>query len=125
MTRRRINSIPFVVDVDGLEVPFSLHPQRTRSGNWTARWKLHGVPFERSTRTPYLEAAKRIARQMIRGENPLVLTHPIGMAVAQFEQIQKKLSFSKQSPRIWGKHVKRIHGRLTRLSLNLPRENRA
>ena len=125
MTRRRINAIPCVVDVEGHDVFYCLRPQRTRSGNWSARWKLQGVPLERSTGTRSLEDAKRIARQIIRGENPLVLTHPIGMAVAQFEQIQKKLSFSKQSPRIWGKHVKRIHGRLTRLSLNLPRENRA
>ena len=90
MTRRRINSIPFVVDVDGHDVHFSLRPQRTRSANWSVRWKLHGKPFERSTRTKFLEDAKRIARQMIREDAAPVRTHSIGMTVADFQIIQQK-----------------------------------
>ena len=89
MTRRRINAIQFVVDVDGHDVPFSLRPQRTRSANWTVRWKLHGKLFERSTRTKFLEDAKRIARQIIREEAAPVRTHSIGVTVAEFEIIQK------------------------------------
>ena len=90
MTRRRINAIPFVVDVDGHDVPFSLRPQRTRSANWTVRWKLHGKLFERSTRTKFLEDAKRIARQMIREDAAPVRTHSIGMTVGEFQIIQQK-----------------------------------
>ncbi len=90
MTRRRINAIPFVVDVDGHDVPFSLRPQRSRSANWTVRWKLHGNRFERSTGTKSLEDAKRIARQIIREDAAPVRTHPIGMTVAEFEIIQQK-----------------------------------
>ena len=89
MTRRRINAIPFVVDVDGHDVRFCLRPQRTRSANWTVRWKLHGKLFERSTRTKFLEDAKRIARQIIREEAAPVRTHSIGVTVAEFEIIQK------------------------------------
>jgi len=90
MTRRRINAIPFVVDVDGHDVRFCLRPQRTRSANWTVRWKLHGKPFERSTRTKFLEDAKRIARQIIRGDTAPVRTHSIGVTVAEFQIIQQK-----------------------------------
>lgn len=89
MTRRRINAVRLVVDVDGIDVPFTLRPQRTKSGNWEARWKIHGVIFERSTRTTSFEAAKRIAKQMIRGEESPTPTHPVGMTIRQFEQIQK------------------------------------
>ena len=98
MTRRRINAIPCVVDVEGHDVFYCLRPQRTRSGNWSARWKLQGVPLERSTGTRSLEDAKRIARQIIRGENPLVLTHPIGMAVAQFQIIQQNYHARNSRP---------------------------
>ena len=90
MTRRRINAIPFVVDVDGHDVRFCLRPQRTRSANWTVRWKLHGKLFERSTRTKFLEDAKRIARQMIREDAAPVRTHSIGMTVTEFQIIQQK-----------------------------------
>ena len=90
MTRRRINAIPFVVDVDGHDVRFCLRPQRTRSANWTVRWKLHGKLFERSTRTKFLEDAKRIARQMIREDAAPVRTHSIGMTVDEFQIIQQK-----------------------------------
>jgi len=90
MTRRRINAVRLVVDVDGVDVPFTLRPQRTKSGNWEARWRIHGVSYERSTRTPSFEAAKRIAKQMIRGEEPPVPAHVVGMPIALFEQVQRE-----------------------------------
>lgn len=90
MTRRRINAVRLVVDVDGVDVPFTLRPQRTKSGNWEARWRIHGVSFERSTRTASFEAAKRIARQIIRGEELPIPAHAAGMPVGQFEQVQRE-----------------------------------
>ena len=70
MTRRRINAVPLVVDVDGVEIIASLRPLKDKTGNWEVRWRMHGVPHERSTGTTSLEAAKRIGRQIIRGEEP-------------------------------------------------------
>jgi len=50
MTRKRVDAIPLVVDVDGVEVPASLRRQRGKAGNWEVRWKLRGRLIERSTR---------------------------------------------------------------------------
>ena len=50
---------------------------------------MHGVPLERSTGTNSLEAAKRIARQIIRGEEPSTPKATGGMTVKEFEQIQR------------------------------------
>lgn len=88
MTRRRINAIRLVVDVDGVDVPASLRPLKGKAGNWEVRWRMHGVPLERSTGTNSLEAAKRIARQIIRGEEPSKPKSGGGMTVAEFERIQ-------------------------------------
>ena len=50
---------------------------------------MHGVLNERSTRTSSLEEAKRIARQIIRGEGPATPKATGGMTVQEFEQIQR------------------------------------
>ena len=89
MTRRRINAVRLVVDLDGVEIPASLRPLKGKSGNWEVRWRIHGVPRERSTGTNSLEAAKRIARQIIRGEEPATPKATSGMTVKEFEQIQR------------------------------------
>ena len=89
MTRQRVSAIPLVVDVDGVEVPASLRRQRGKTGNWEVRWKMHGVLNERSTKTNSLEEAKRIARQIIRGEEPATPRAAGGMTVQEFEQIQR------------------------------------
>ena len=89
MTRRRKNAVRLVVDVDGVEIPASLRPLKGRTGNWEIRWRMHGVPLERSTGTNSLEAAKRIARQIIRGEEPSTPKATGGMTVAEFERIQR------------------------------------
>jgi integrase len=88
MTRNRVNAIPLVVDVDGVEVPASLRRQRGKAGNWEVRWKLHGRLIERSTRTNSLDEAKRIARHIIRGDEPATLKATGGMIVKDFEKIQ-------------------------------------
>jgi integrase len=88
MTRRRKNAVRLVVDVDGVEIPASLRPLKGKTGNWEVRWRMHGVPHERSTGTNSLEAAKRIARQIIRGGEPDAPKATGGMTVAEFEQIQ-------------------------------------
>ena len=88
MTRRRKNAVRLVVDVDGVEIPASLRPLKGRTGNWEIRWRMHGVPLERSTGTNSLEAAKRIARQIIRGEEPSTPKATGGMTVKEFEKIQ-------------------------------------
>lgn len=90
MTRRRIHAIRLVADVDGVDVPFTLRPQRGKAGNWEARWKLRGQPFERSTGTSSFEAAKRIAKQMIRGERQPAARGGGVMTVKEFEQIQEE-----------------------------------
>lgn len=90
MSRPRKHSIPIVVDVDGVEVPATLRRQRGKAGNWHVRWKMHGKSDERSTSTPVLEEAKRIARKIIRGEEVVnVRQGNGGMTVAEFEQIQR------------------------------------
>jgi len=91
MSRPCTKSIKITVDVDGVDVPANLRRQRGRAGNWEVRWKMHGVPDERSTGTPVFEEAKRKARQIIRGE--VVVDggrRSGGMTVAEFEAIQKQ-----------------------------------
>jgi integrase len=52
---------------------------------------MHGLSHERTTGTQSLETAKRIARQIIRGEEPVVRRRDAtGMTVTEFEAIQKK-----------------------------------
>ena len=88
MTRRRIDAKPLVVDVDGHEIQASLRPQRGKAGNWEVRWRMHGVPHNRSTKTNSFEAAKRKAREIIRGEEPATPKATGGMTVKEFEKIQ-------------------------------------
>ena len=88
MTRRRINAVPLVVDVDDVEVTASLRPLKGKTGNWEVRWQMDGEPQQRSTKTNSLEAAKRIARQIIRGEEPSTPKATGGMTVKEFEKIQ-------------------------------------
>ena len=91
MSRPRKSAIPLVVDVNGVEVPAILRPPRTAGASYKVRWKMHGVPHERTTGTQSLEAAKRIARQIVRGEEPAeVRRRGDGMTVAEFEAIQQK-----------------------------------
>ena len=90
MTRRRINAVPLVVDVDGVEITASLRPLKGKTGNWEVRWRMHGVPHERSTGTTSLEAAKRNGRQIIRGEEPTTPKATGGMTVKEFEKIQQE-----------------------------------
>ena len=90
MTRRRINAVPLVVDVDGVEITASLRPLKGKTGNWEVRWRMHGVPHERSTGTTSLEAAKRNGRQIIRGEEPTTPKATGGMTVKAFEKIQQE-----------------------------------
>jgi hypothetical protein len=91
MSRPRKSAIPLVVDVNGVEVPAVLRPPRTAGASYKVRWKMHGVQHERTTGTQSLEAAKRIARQIIREEEPVVRRRDAtGMTVAEFEAIQKK-----------------------------------
>ena len=89
MTRKRVDAIPLVVDVDGVEVPASLRRQRGKAGNWEVRWKLRGRLIERSTSTNSQEEAKRIARQIIRGEEPATSKATGGLTIQDFERIQQ------------------------------------
>jgi integrase len=88
MSRRRISAIPLVVDVDGVEIHASLRRQRNKTGNFTVRWRWHGQHQEKSTGVASLEEAKRVARQIIRGEKTAVAKPNGGMPVAQFVAIQ-------------------------------------
>lgn len=90
MGRRRKDAIPLVVDVDGIEVHATLRPQRTKSGNWNVRWEQGGKPREVSTRTQSAEEAKKVARALIRGEDPWASVGVGGgLTVEEFEEIQK------------------------------------
>ena len=90
MSRPRKRSELLVVEVDGVEITANLRRQRGRAGNWEVRWKLHGVPNERSTGTPMFEEAKRIARKIVCGEEVVdARRRNAGMTVAEFEQIQR------------------------------------
>jgi integrase len=110
MTRRRINAIPLVVDVDGVEITASLRPQRGKSGNWEVRWRMHGRRQDRSTGTSSPEAAKRIARQIIRGENVPAAKCSGFMTVKEFERIQKEYHFRKARPEAGGSTFKEFMG---------------
>lgn len=91
MSRPRKSAIPLVVDVNGVEVPAVLRPPRTAGSSYKVRWMMHGVSQERTTGTQSLETAKRIAREIIRGEEPAeVRRRGDGMSVAEFQAIQKK-----------------------------------
>jgi integrase len=90
MSRPRKRSHLLAVEVGGVEITANLRRQRGKAGNWEVRWKLHGVPNERSTGTPNFEEAKRIARQIIRGEETADIRRPHdGMTVSKFVQIQR------------------------------------
>jgi integrase len=88
MTRRRVNAIPLVVDVDGVEIHASLRRQRGKTGNWNVRWPRFGRNEERSTGVNSLEEAKRVARRLIRGESIPSAMGSSGMTVKEFEKIQ-------------------------------------
>lgn len=91
MSRPRKKSHLMSVEVEGVEITANLRRQRGRAGNWEVRWKLHGVPNERSTGTPNFDEAKRIARRIIRGEEVVdARRRTEGMTVAEFERIQNK-----------------------------------
>ena len=91
MSRPRKSAIPLVVDVNGVEVPAVLRPPRTVGASYKVRWVMHGVSQERTTGTQSLETAKRVARKIIRGEEPVVRKRDAtGMTVAEFEAIQKQ-----------------------------------
>ena len=90
MSRPRKNSHLMVVEVEGVEITANLRRQRGKAGNWEVRWKLHGVPNERSTGTPVFEEAKRAARRIIRGEEVVdTCRRTEGMTIAEFEQVQR------------------------------------
>ena len=99
MSRPRKNSIPITVEVDGVEIPANLRRQRGRAGNWEVRWKMHGVPDEKSTGTPNFDEAKRIAGQIIRGEEVVDGRRRAGgMTVAEFEQVQRDYHATNARP---------------------------
>lgn len=99
MSRPRKNSMPIVVDVDGVEIIANLRRQRGSAGNWNIRWKMHGIQDERSTGTPIFEEAKRIARKIIRGEETAECRRRNqGMTVAEFEQIQRDYHLRNARP---------------------------
>jgi hypothetical protein len=90
MSRPRKRSERITVEVDGVEIAANLRRQRGRAGNWEVRWKLHGVPDERSTGTPVFEEAKRIARKIVRGEEVIeARRRSEGMTIAEFERVQR------------------------------------
>jgi hypothetical protein len=89
MSRPRKKSHLMTVEVEGVEITANLRRQRGKAGNWEVRWKLHGVPNERSTGTPDFEEAKRVARRIIHGEEIVdARRRTEGMTVAEFERIQ-------------------------------------
>jgi hypothetical protein len=110
MTRRRINAVPLVVDVDGVEVTASLRPLKGKTGNWEVRWRLHGVPDERSTKTNSLEAAKRIARRIIRGEEPATPKAAGGMTVKEFAEVQREYHARNARSEAGGKTFREFMG---------------
>ena len=90
MSRSRMNAIPLVVDVDGVEVKASLRRQRRKGGVFNVRWRMHGSVHEKSTQTDSVEEAKRVARRIIRGEDlPASPAAQAGLTVSEFEQIQR------------------------------------
>lgn len=90
MTRRRIHAIRGVADVDGVEVPYTLRRQRRKGGNWNVRWKIHGRPQEKTTRTDAEGEAHRVAKRIIRGEDVRASSVAANrLSVSEFIQIQK------------------------------------
>ena len=99
MSRPRKRSERITVEVDGVEIPANLRRQRGRTGNWEVRWKLHGVPDERSTGTPVFEEAKRIARKIVCGEEVIeARRRSEGMTIAEFERVQKEYHAGNARP---------------------------
>jgi len=98
MTRRRVDAIPLVVDVDGVEITASLRRQRGKTGNFNVRWPRYGRNEERSTGVNSLEEAKRVARQIIRGEDLPTAKFSGFMTIKEFEQIQKEYHFRNARP---------------------------
>jgi hypothetical protein len=112
MSRPRKNSYPLVVEVEGVEITATLRRQRGRAGNWQVRWKLHGVPDERSTKTPDFEEAKRVGRRIICGEEVIVdgRRRSVGMTVAEFERIQTDYHARNARPEAGQRSLKDFRG---------------
>lgn len=91
MSPARKTAIPLPVDLEGVEVIASLRPPRSARDNFRVRWRVDGVTHEKSTGVNVLAEAKRVARQIVRGE-PVDCSRVIiqgGMTVSEFEQVQR------------------------------------
>jgi hypothetical protein len=91
MSPARKTAIPLQVDVDGADVFASLRPPRSARDNYRVRWRVNGVIHEKSTGESVLAEAKRVARLIVRGEEPATRSAvPVGLTVAEFERIQRE-----------------------------------
>ena len=91
MSPARKTAIPLQVDVDGVDVVASLRPPRSARDNYRVRWRVNGVIHEKSTGESVLAEAKRVARLIVRGEEPATRSAvPVGLTVAEFERIQRE-----------------------------------
>lgn len=88
MSRQRKNAITLAVDVNGVEITASLRRQRSRGGNFAVRWRMHGRHQEKSTGVNSLEEAKRVARNIVRGEAIPHTKKSSGLTIHEFERIQ-------------------------------------
>lgn len=95
MSRRRKDAIPLTVDVDGFDIPAVLRPPRSGRVCYEVRWKVDGGWKSRSTGQTVLCEAKRVARDIVRGNrvessNGKASHSEAGLSFEQFEQVQEK-----------------------------------
>lgn len=112
MSPARKTAIPLEVDLDGTEVTASLRPPRSAKDNYRVRWRVGAVTHEKSTGVNLLAEAKRVARQIIRGEpiDSPPATIQVGLSVVDFERIQMEHHARNARPEAGQRSLKDFRG---------------
>jgi len=107
----RKTAIRLYVDLDGTEVTASLRPPRSARDNYRVRWKIDGFTHEKSTGVNVLAEAKRVARLIVRGEEPSTLTGVrVGLTTEDFERIQAEHHGRNARPEAGQRSLKDFRG---------------
>lgn len=105
MPRKRKESIPLQVDVDGIDVPAVLRPPAGGRACYYVRWKLNGIWHSASTGTNVLFEAQKAGRQIVRGERDPKAKAAGILSVEQFLEVQRQhylaKAFTRKGQRSW------------------------
>ena len=89
MSRPKTNSIPVVVELNGILIQAQLRPPGGGRGCWHVRWKIGGRWVTRATGKKIRYEAEQTARDIVRGK-PIASPTETALAFERFEGVQKK-----------------------------------